>query len=331
MVNLRRRHTSPPSFPYVTSQKCLSLARDNNHQLTLNVMAFTITSMQKSITASSSHVFHVSSHLKTLLLPLLILLAFPILYNFVPIGDDWAEFFRPAAISMVHGGSPFLTGFYNAPWVLVPLIPIALLPFQMGRTIFFILSLAGFAYIARRLTSKPISIMLFMTSAPVVFCLYGGNLDWIPMLSFVTPAPLALILAATKPQIGAGVALYWLFESWHQGGTRTIMRNFLPVTLLLIASFVFYGLWPLRLSLINDVFWNVSAFPYMVPFGILFVGWAVAKRQPEAAMAAGLCFSPYYSIRSLFVFLAPLFERPRLLVAAWLILWIGILVYTILA
>ena len=263
--------------------------------------------------------------IRALILVLLALAALALLYYLVPTGDDWAEFFRPSALALLGGETPYGAGYYNAPWVLLPLIPIAVLPFQLGRTVFFVLSLVGFAYIARKLTSNPVSILLFMTSAPIVFCLNGGNLDWIPMLSFITPAPFSLIFAASKPQVGAGIAIYWLFASWRQGGARSVILNFLPVSLLLVSSFIFYGFWPLRFPSIQGVFWNVSPFPYLIPIGMFFVGWAVAKREPRPAMAAGLFFSPYYSIRSLFTLLVPLLERPKLLAVAWTVLWISVL------
>ena len=259
-----------------------------------------------------------------MILALLVAATFPLLSTGLPVGDDWACCFRPAALKLLRGQSPYsVTGFYNAPWALLPFIPIALLPFQWSRIVFFLISLAGFTYIIRKLTPHPMSVLLFLTSAPVVYCFYGGNLDWISMLSFIMPAPFAVMFAAIKPQIGAGILIYWLSESWRQGGPRLVILNFLPGAFLFISSFIFYGLWPLNFSELNGASWYVSLFPNLIPIGILLLGWAIAKREPRPAMSAGLFFSPYFSLRSIFPLLVPLLEHPKLLAVAWLITWLG--------
>jgi len=264
---------------------------------------------------------------KIVILALMILAVLPLLYDTITTNhawDDWTTIYRPVALNFLHGGSPYCgTAYYNAPWLLLPLLPFALLPYPLGRFLFFLVSLAGFAYIARRLTSNPLSIVLFLSSVPVFFCLHQGNIDWIPMLAFVTPAPFALIFAAIKPQIGAGIALYWLFDSWRQGGPRLVIRNFLPVSLLLIASFVFYGLWPLSFSSEAVASWNVSLFPYLIPIGILLVFLAIRRRQQQPAMAAGICFAPYFSMLSVSSMLTALLEQPTLMIIAWALLWAG--------
>jgi hypothetical protein len=265
------------------------------------------------------------SRIKLIALAILLLAVLPILYTDVSTNhgwDDWTQSYRPAALTLLHGGSPYGSTYYNAPWTLLPLLPLALLPYPLGRFLFCVVSFAGFALIARRLTSHPISIILFLTSAPVLFCLDQGNIDWLPMLGFVLPAPFAIIFAAMKPQLGAGIVLYWLFVFWGQGGARQVIRNFLPVSLLLAASVVFYGLWPLHFSLKAVVGWNVSPFPYLLPLGVFLVARAVRRQQAAPAMAAGIFFAPYFSLLSLSALLASLLERPRVLAAAWAILWI---------
>lgn len=283
--------------------------------------------MQKQISRSIPWSIQWKSNIKLLMLALMVLAVLPLLYDTITTNhawDDWTSIYRPVTLTFFHGGSPYGgTGYYNPPWLLLPLLPLALLPYQLGRFLFFMVSLAGFAFIARRLTSNPLTIVLFLSSVPVFFCLHQGNIDWIPMLAFVTPAPFALILAVIKPQIGAGIALYWLFESWRQGGPRLVIRNFLPVSLLLIASFVFYGLWPMSFSSKAVASWNVSLFPYLIPIGVLLVFLAIRRSQQQPAMAAGICFAPYFSMLSVASMLTALLEQPTLMVTAWAVLWSG--------
>lgn len=268
-----------------------------------------------------------TGRIRIVILVLLVLVALFSVYNWITVGhgwDDWTVYFRPAALIMLYGGSPYGTGYYNAPWGLVLFIPLALLPYQIGRFLFFVLSVAGFAYIARRLTDTPLSMLLFMTSVPVVFCLDLGNIDWLSMLALVTPAPFALMLAAIKPQVGAGIAIYWFVVSWRQGGVRLAVRNFLPVSLLLIASFFLYGFWPLSFATLNSMRWNFSIFPYTIPVGIFLLWRSIVRQDPRPSMPVGILISPYFTIISLSTLLVGLLEHPKILAVAWLVVWLGV-------
>jgi hypothetical protein len=240
------------------------------------------------------------------------------LYSNLPVGQDWIQFFRPATLSILRGESPYkIKDFNNAPWTLLPFIPFVLLPYRIGRLGVFLLGFLAFAYVAYKLKAKPVSALMFMTSFPVIACLYGGGLDWMPMISFVTPAPIALIFAAMKPQVGIGIGFYWLIESWQRGGIKLIVKQFYPVSLLFLISFALYGFWVMTSvgKWNNPV--NISLFPYLVIIGI----YLLYTRQKRAAMASSVCFAPYFTFFSLSAPLVALFEHPRLLFAVWLMLW----------
>lgn len=146
------------------------------------------------------------------------------------------------------------------------------------------------------------------------------------MLSFVLPAPIGLIFAAMKPQIGIGIGLYWFFKSWHIGGVRMVIRTFLPVSLLLLTSFILYGAWFARFPDLTSVEWNITLFPYEIPVGVYLLWSALRKQRITPAMASSTFLSPYISGFSLAVPLVALFEYPRLFFAAWACLWGFVLV-----
>ena len=54
--------------------------------------------------------------------------------------------------------------FFNAPWALLPLIPLALLPVQIGRALLAIITMVSFGYVAHRLGGKPLMIGLLLVS-----------------------------------------------------------------------------------------------------------------------------------------------------------------------
>jgi hypothetical protein len=270
---------------------------------------------------------------KIIMLIVLILIALPILYSGLPRGVDWPDNFRPAALAMLHGQSPYDRDdfhFYNAPWTLLPFIPFALLPYQLGRLCTFLAGLLAFCYVAYKMNAKYGSMILFLTSWPVIACLYEGGIDWLPMLSFVLPAPIGLLFAAMKPQIGFGIGLYWLADAWRVGGMPAVVRTFLPVGILLLVSLQLYGAWFARFSDLTRVGWNISLFPYEVPVGLYLLWAAMAQKRSRTAMASSTFLSPYISGFSLAVPLVALFEHPRLLFLAWACLWAYVLVHALL-
>lgn len=242
--------------------------------------------------------------------------------DYLPVSFDWVVSFRPAALAMLHGGSPYDGfGYYNPPWMLLPFIPIALLPEAVGRLFVLLSGLSVFFYVAYKFNRSPIVCALFMVSYPVLGSLNTAGLDWFSMLGFVMPAPLGLIFAATKPQIGLGISLYWLVQSWRSGGIRSVVRNFLPVTILFLGSVLLYGPWFVYVSGLEDATWNVSIFPFGVPIGLTLLWMAFNKDRLDAAIAASPFLSPYYSGSTLAVLLVPLLKNTKLFLFGWVCLW----------
>ena len=240
------------------------------------------------------------------------------LYYMLPAGQDWMVFFRPATLAILRGESPYsIKDFHNAPWTLLPFIPLAVLPHRLGRLGLFLFGFLSFVYIAFRLKAKPPSLLLFLTSFPVVACLYGGGLDWLPMLSFVTPAPVSLLFAAMKPQVGIGVGLFWLIDAWLTGGIKRVVWDFVPVVVFLLGSFAHYGFWIGNSLGKWDCPVNAALFPYLIPIGL----YLLYMRQKPAAMASCICFSPYHTYFGLSAPLVALFQYPRLMLIGWIVLW----------
>jgi hypothetical protein len=264
--------------------------------------------------------------IKVSILVLLLCGSLPFLYNSMPDGTDWHRFFRPAALALLHGENPYaVPGYYNPPWLLLPLLPIAVLPPPLGRLVLFLVSLAGFVTLTLRLKASPLASALFLAMPPVLICLNDGNVDWLPMLSVTLPAPWALIVAASKPQLGLGLSVYYLVHSWRTGGIRMIAGNFWPVTLLGILSVVLYGLPPNPVAELSLVDWNRSLFPYGLPVGLLLLWEALRHDRPLAGMGASPFFSPYVGQ---FTWAAPitlLLPYPRLLIVAGIVLWVPVL------
>jgi len=245
-----------------------------------------------------------------------------ILPDVLPVGIDWRDDFRPAARALMFTGTPYSVPiFINAPWTLLPLLPFALLPEKIGGAALFLIGLGAFAYSAYRLGAKPLVMMAFLLSPPVIHCLLNGNLDWMALLGMVLPPPIGLILIATKPQMGSVVAIFWLFEAWRNGGWRQVVRTFWPITAVLAISFLLFGFWPARFTLATTLWWNASLWPASIPVGLALAVAAIRRRDIRYAMAASPCLSPYVLLHSWSGAVAALLAAPLEFFAAWIGLW----------
>lgn len=277
--------------------------------------------MENTVTQSTS-----SKTGKYLALAVLLLVLLCSLYFTVPNGEDWHDVYRPAARAVLEGKSPFSVGtYYAAPWAAWLLIPLAVLPDVIGRMALFLISLAAYTFIAYRLGARPLSVAIFLGSSVVVGCLLEGNIEWLALLGAVLPPPIGLIFLAIKPQVGMGLALYWFITIWCEQGFRKVVLTFMPVSIILILSFLFYGLWPLRFSqgIIALDTANSSLLPYGgALLGIVFLIVALRNRDSKAALAAGPLFSPYVLLFTWAAMLVYLLPKPKLLIIPVVVLWI---------
>lgn len=249
---------------------------------------------------------------------------------YLPQAVDWHGAFRPAALEILHGRSPFnADGFYHAPWSLIPLIPLAILPEPIGRAILVLTSLISYAYIAYRLGAKPIAIVFLLLSPPVLHLVINGNLDWLAAFGFILPPQWGLFFIAIKPQMGIAVAPFWLIEAWRRGGIKLVIKTFMPFTVALLLSFAFFGLWPLGATRTTDLWWNSSLWPVSIPIGLALFVASIRKRKIEYAMAASPCLSPYVLLHSwVGAFLAIVSSTPET-IAAVVGLWIVVIIRAI--
>ncbi|MCC6300115.1 MAG: hypothetical protein IT314_12520 [Anaerolineales bacterium] len=206
----------------------------------------------------------------------------------LPPAVDWRETFRPAALEILHGRSPYtVEGFYNPIWALFPLLPLAWLPETVGRAILVLVGLAVYAFVAHRLGAKTVAVLFLLVSPPVFHAIFNGNIDWMAVIGFVMP-----------PQIGIAVAPFWLIESWRQGGAKQTIKTFAPFLIAFLASLLMFGLWPLGVVETGSIWGSASLWPMSIPVGLALFVTSIRKQKIEYAMAASPCLSPYLLLHS---------------------------------
>ncbi len=247
-------------------------------------------------------------------------------YVILPPDSDWRDAYRPAAWNLLAGRSPYglsaTRPFLNGPWILIPLIPFALLPPQLGRALIFVASLICYGLVAIKLGAKPWALVAFLVSYPVIYGLIYGQIDGLILLGLILPPPIGLVLLLAKPQIGLGVAVFWLVEAWRMGGWRKALVTIAPATLVFVLSFLIYGNWLAGSTFPLNQSWNTSLWPRSIPIGLVLIAAALRYRNQRPAIAASPFLSPYLAAHSWAVALLGLLPDTVLMIVGSAGIWI---------
>lgn len=245
---------------------------------------------------------------------------------YAPPGIDWHQAFRPAALELLHFHNPYaVSGFLNPPWTLLVLLPLAVLPENIGRAVLLLLNLGVLSFVARRLGANALVLGAFLVSPIVLHGLLNASMDWMVLLGFVLPPQIGLFFVTIKPQVGGTVALFWLVESWRKGGKSEVIRVFWPVSVVFLASLVAFGPWPLRFGQPVNDWWNASLWPLSIPVGLALLVISFRKHNAKYAMGAAPCLSPYVLLHSWVGALIALAELPLEMTAAVAGLWLVVI------
>lgn len=241
------------------------------------------------------------------------------------VGIDWRETYYPAARAVLAGKNPYpaVPTFRNVPWTLIPLLPLAFFSERVSGILFFILTLALYAFTALRLKASRVALIAFLLSSPVVYGMRMLNVDALVLLGFVLPPQIGLFFIVIKPQMGIAMIPFWMLETWRTGGWRALLRVFLPVTLAMILSFALFGSSSIGRS--NDLLhstWNASLWPWAFPIGFALTILSLRNRRADQAMAASPFLSPYLAYHSWVSVLAGLMQHDLELVLAVIGMWL---------
>lgn len=248
--------------------------------------------------------------------------------RWLPDPVDWSRTYRPAALKLASGRSPYeVSSFHNPPWILIPLIPIAALPSKVGNGVLFVVTLSAVVFVAIRMGAKPISLLALIASFPVLFLLLFGQIDWLILLGTLLPPQLGLFLVLTKPQAGLGIAVFWLVASLRRGGLREALRVFAPVTLLFLLSMALFSTGFLNTPLILvPTKHNMSLWPFSIPIGLGLLAVALRNRDFKLSMMSSPFLSPYVSPHTWTIALLPLVRWQGVAILASLASWSILLV-----
>jgi hypothetical protein len=241
----------------------------------------------------------------------------------LPTAIDWHGAFRPAALELLHGKSPYnASGYIYPPWTALILLPFSVFPEPVGRAMLVFVYLGAIVYTLHKLGSHTWSTLLILLSPPVLHGLLNGNIDWLVMLGAVLPPWFGLFLLVIKPQIGIGMIMYIFIETWRQHKFIGVLRTFTPVTIAYALSLFIYGLWPLGFQNTVGFSWNASLWPLSIPVGLALLTMAIRTRNIKFSLAASPCLSPYVLLHSWIGAFIAIASHPFETAAAVIGMWI---------
>jgi hypothetical protein len=241
--------------------------------------------------------------------------------QWIPFATDWELFFRPVTLGWTDGSLLLYqetSSFWNPPWLLWPLIPLAFWPAWMGWGILVVATM----FVMLWLTRKYKAWWLVFLSPLIIDPIHNGQVDVIPMLGIAlawlaTDRPLlmgiALTLMITKPQACFLVAL-WLWMH-HPKRMRALV---VPIGVFAASVIVDGWDWPLRWASGSSAFRLVqithNASPWhslglwMIPVALVLGIWALrlpsTRRNLGAVVNANALIAPYLGSHSLIQVLA---------------------------
>lgn len=208
--------------------------------------------------------------------------------------NDWIVF-RAACWALLTGQNPYLVGhgqmrFFNPPWTLIPLMPLALFPPTIGYYLNMLVSLVSLLLVARHLKLGLWEFVCLAISPMHVQSVMDGNIEWVPLLGLLMPPPLAVLFYATKPQAGMGLIFLVLLKQWEKAQWRGIISALLPTV---VCEIIALGLWGLPPVPAQGNWGQLSLFPYSLLLGLpaLFLTWKT--RREDIAAFVGPFVAPY--------------------------------------
>lgn len=251
-----------------------------------------------------------------IILSLLLIIAGVYFASFLP-DADWLKIYYPTAHRFLAGLSPYdklypdcgYCVFVNPPWTLFITIPLSILPPHFSRGLLFIISVISIIFFGWKVKAKPLTIAFILLSPTVIGSLLAGNLDLLLLPAFFLPAPFALLILMIKPQIGLGLAIYYLITLLFGRDWKAFIFAFAPVSLAFLVSAFFFPGWVRIITDMPANPWNRSIFPYGIPIALFLMIISVKDRNKLLSIGVSPFLSPYLTFYSYSVFQFSLLDK----------------------
>jgi hypothetical protein len=207
---------------------------------------------------------------------------------------DW-DVFREACLALLSGNNPYLVGvgemrFYNPVWTLVPILPFSFLPPLTGLFLNALISIAVLMAVTRKLEMSIWEFFWVVISPMHLQSMLYGNIEWVPLLGILFPAPLAMVFFTTKPQATFGLILLTLLTQWRKESWKGLFLALAPTVVLFAVSLWLWGFPPVP-GIHNPGL--RSLFPYSLIVGLPALLLSLKRSDVRLAAFVGPFVSPY--------------------------------------
>jgi hypothetical protein len=219
---------------------------------------------------------------------------------------DW-DIFRSACIALFSGQNPYLVGqgemrFYNPAWTLLPIAPLAAFPPVIGLLLNALVSLIALLFVSRKLKLSLLEFFLLEISPMHLQSMIFGNIEWLPLLGLLFPAPIAMLFFSTKPQSTIGLMLLLLWKEWKERRWKGVLFTLAPTVFCFLLSTILWGLPPIP-GFNNPG--QHSLFPFSLLVGIPVLIMALRTKEERLAAFVGPFVSPYVTFHGYLPALLP--------------------------
>lgn len=203
---------------------------------------------------------------------------------------------------------------YSYPPHTVMFLPHALLPERLSLVANTTLLFGTLVALLWKYDGTLLAMLVALCNPATLLAIWLSQLDWIPALALLLPAPLAGIALAAKPQTMLGVGILWLRRrSWIAIGFA--IGAFM-------AGIAIHGFWWQGVTLPDDAWaWNIAIFPFGLPVAawLSWRCWRNSERGELWAVCIAPLASPYFALYSLAPALAVICSKDRR-IGIWLVL-----------
>jgi hypothetical protein len=238
-------------------------------------------------------------------------------WNYAIWGYDFHVFYQ-AATALRNGQNPYTFDFHNPIYTLIVFLPISLLPERTAMVVNAAITVGASWLVFQRLSRSPLTASLALCSQPVFMMLLTGNVDWLPLLAGVLPPVIGVWFALVKPQVGLVLAVVLWWQVCRQNKRRGVWL-LVALSSALALSLALGMRWQSMIA----IQWNLSLFPWGLPFG-LWLAWRAWRQKNDraVALAAAPFLSPYVAIQSWAAALPWLTRWRWLLLAGVVVSWL---------
>jgi hypothetical protein len=216
-----------------------------------------------------------------------------LLTTYIPFASDWEVYFQPTILGWLEGSQALYEdrigtgGVWNFPWLVWPLIPLAVWPAWLGWGLLVVVTLLAMVWLTRNYKWR----WLVFTSPLIGDLVINGQVDVFPMLGIglgwlagdrTHLLGLALVLMSTKPQACFLVALWLLLRHRHR-----LQVLLVPIAVFVLSLAIHSWDWPLRWASGPPVFGLMANVNNCTP-------WAsIGLWMAPVALALGVAVTPH--------------------------------------